>query len=259
MMRPLRIVPVSKIKHPRSWAIYGRSGSGKTTFAASFPKPILFLDVNDRGTRSIADVEGIDVAQITHWDQFEQARDMLLASNNKYQTAVIDTMTQAQLLAVNLILSRARKPAIVQVEWGSLTMQQWAAVGAQVKELITLWRNLPIEVCFIAQERTFNMDQDSGNSNDSAQLLPEVGAALSPQTAAHLNASVEVIANTFIRLRRRTDTKKRTTVHTTHAMRLGPHPVYTTKARKPITIELPAEVDNPTHDIVVDIIEGRTE
>jgi hypothetical protein len=257
MIRPLRIIPVSKIEHPRSWAIYGRSGSGKTTFAASFPKPILFLDVNDRGTRSIADVEGIDVAQITHWDQFEQARDMLLASNNKYQTAVIDTMTQAQLLAVNLILSRARKPAIVQVEWGSLTMQQWAAVGAQVKELITLWRNLPLEVCFIAQERAFNMDQD--NDSGSEQLMPEVGAALSPQTAAHLNACVEVIANTFIKLHRRTDEKKRKMIRTTHAMRLGPHPVYTTKARKPIAIELPAEVDNPTHDIVVDIIEGRTE
>src|SRR5215831_92457 len=77
--RPPRfeIIPVDKLEHSRSWAIYGRSGTGKTTFAASFPKPLLLLDVQDKGTRSITDVKGIDVAQITHWDQFEQVHDML--------------------------------------------------------------------------------------------------------------------------------------------------------------------------------------
>ena len=42
--------PVSEIKAPRSWAIYGRSGSGKTTFSSTFPGPTLLLDIDDRGT-----------------------------------------------------------------------------------------------------------------------------------------------------------------------------------------------------------------
>jgi len=255
--RPPRfeIIPVDKLEHSRSWAIYGRSGTGKTTFAASFPKPLLLLDVQDKGTRSITDVKGIDVAQITHWDQFEQVHDML-RGKHKYKSVVIDTLTQAQLLSVNRILQNARRPAVVQVDWGTLTRQQWVAVGSQVKELISLWRNLPLEVCFVAQERNFTFDDDSNSDN---QLMPEVGAALTPATAGHLNACVEIIANCFIKTHKRTDEKKRTTVRMTHSMRLGPNPIYTTKVRKPIAIELPSEVDNPTHDIVVDIIEGRTE
>ena len=252
----LKITPVDEVEHPRSWAVYGRSGTGKTTFAATFPKPLLLLDVQDQGTRSITDVKGVDVATISHWDQFEEVFDMLNVRRPKYKSVVIDTMTQAQLLSINRILENMRRPQVTQVDWGTLTLQQWGAVGAQVKELITLWRNLPIEVCFIAQERTFNF-----NAEDDAEhtLAPEVGASLSPLTAQHLNASVEVIANTYIKMHRRTDKNDRTVYHMTHSMRLGPNPVYITKARKPIGIELPPDIDNPTHQIVVDIIEGRLE
>src|SRR5262252_697284 len=55
----------------RSFVLYGRSGTGKTTLAATFPKPILLLDVSDRGTDSIADVAKVDRTEVTDWDMFE--------------------------------------------------------------------------------------------------------------------------------------------------------------------------------------------
>ncbi len=40
--------------------IYGEAGSGKTTLASTFPKPMLFFDFDGK-MRSIADVDGIEV------------------------------------------------------------------------------------------------------------------------------------------------------------------------------------------------------
>lgn len=59
-------------KH-RSYVFYGRSGTGKTTAASTFPKPMLLLDAKDRGTDSISDVPGIDVLDVQTYDEFETA------------------------------------------------------------------------------------------------------------------------------------------------------------------------------------------
>jgi hypothetical protein len=56
--------PVQEVKYNGSTALYGRSGTGKTTLSASWPKPILYLNIKDNGTDSISDVEDIDVVHI---------------------------------------------------------------------------------------------------------------------------------------------------------------------------------------------------
>ena len=48
----LEIKKVKDIKIPKTFLFYGKSGTGKTTLAGTFPKP-LFLDVNENGTSSV--------------------------------------------------------------------------------------------------------------------------------------------------------------------------------------------------------------
>ena len=57
----------------RSFLFYGRSGTGKTTLAGTFPTPILILDIGDKGTDSISDIEDCYVWEITEWDDIEIA------------------------------------------------------------------------------------------------------------------------------------------------------------------------------------------
>jgi phage nucleotide-binding protein len=246
---PIRAV--ADIRPFRSWAIYGRSGSGKTTFASTFPGPTLLLDIEDHGTDSISDCAHVEVAEIAEWEDMEDVYDMLRARTNKYHTVVFDTVTQLQLLCANYLLAKKRKPAIETLRWGALTMQDYGNMASAMKELITRFRNLPLEVVFLAQERTSHDEQ-----TNEELLVPEVGPALTPSIASHLNACVSIIAATYVKRRRRKKGKTEEIIPV-HSMRIGPNPIYTTKVRKPKTITLPDAIDDPTYTDVIEIIEGR--
>lgn len=249
-MTALKITPVAELVYPRPWAIYGRSGTGKTTFASTFPKPLLLLDIEDHGIGSINDVPDIDVVQLTRWGEIDDVYDLLISKSNRYKTVVFDTVTQLQLIGANHVLAKKRKPTVVQLDWGTMTMQDWGDLGALMKEQITLFRNLPLEVVFLAQERITNNDEDTG------VLAPEVGPALSPAIASHLNACVDIIASTFIKRRRRKVNNKTTEIDPIYSMRIGPSPIYTTKVRKPRPVQLPHDLDDPTYKDVLDVIRG---
>lgn len=247
----LKVTPASELQQTRPWAIYGRSGTGKTTFASTFPKPILLLDIEDHGTGSIADIKDIDVAQLTRWSEFETVYDTITARSNKYKTVVFDTITQMQLIGANHILAKKRKPTVVQIDWGTMTIGDWGDLGAMMKEQITLFRNLPLDVVFLAQERITTNDSDDG-----VVLAPEIGPQLSPAIASHLNASVDIIVSTFIKRRRRKQNNKTVEIEPIYSMRIGPSPVYVTKVRKPRPVVLPHEIDDPTYADVLEIIRG---
>ena len=151
---PIRQIGFQKF---RSWVIYGRSGTGKTTFAATFPKPILYLDVKDRGTDSIADVKGIDEWSIEEWLDFEDAYYYLLKKGKKkYKTVIIDTTTQLEELCKYEVVSRGGKKRIdvnKMNNWGGMTRKEYGDTSAKMKEWITNYRDLPMEVVFINPER----------------------------------------------------------------------------------------------------------
>src|SRR5690348_2501884 len=86
-----RIRDVADVKRFRTCVFYGRSGTGKTTLAGSFPKPLLLLDVKDEGTDSVADVKGVKVFDVTSFEDFELAYYHVERNPKKYKTIVVDT------------------------------------------------------------------------------------------------------------------------------------------------------------------------
>src|SRR5690606_15422612 len=89
-----RIVPVGEMSDWLSISVYGRSGTGKTTFAGTAPKPLLVLDVNDRGTISIKGQPETYVLSIEKWEDFEEAYWYLKSGDHNFQSVAIDTLTQ---------------------------------------------------------------------------------------------------------------------------------------------------------------------
>lgn len=256
--------PATEKTYKGSTAIYGRSGSGKTTLSATWPKPILHLNILDDGTDSISDIEDVDVIDIT---SSEELRDLLLwcakkASRDKleYKTIVLDTITQLQGIFIKELgdkkgLSAKGKKA---GDFGTLTKQDWGVIAGDLKAAIMDVRNLGIESIFIAQERIFGLpdEEDDGLS----QIEPEVGPRLMPSVKNDLNASVSIIANTFIRLKITKERDKKgkltKTVEKNYCLRLGPNPVYTTKIRKPKGIEAPDFIIDPTFRKIKKIMKG---
>jgi|HubBroStandDraft_6_1064221.scaffolds.fasta_scaffold00056_74 hypothetical protein len=254
---PIVIRPVNEIVYPRSWAIYGKSGSGKSSLASTWPTPLLLLDVKDRGTDSIRDVKGVFVIEVTTFEQFEQIYYNILNDKAyaKYQTIVIDTLTQVQdLLVQEYAASIGKDTGDAAYAWGNLSQKDWQGITGQLKDWIANYRNLDRQVVFLAQER---IDQEEGGTTDA--VSPSVGPAVSPSVARVLNANVSAILNTFIRrkvVEKEVSGKKSREITATYSLRIGPNPAYITKLRKPRSTRLPPTIDNPTYAEIIDYIEG---
>lgn len=255
-----RIKPVAEVERTASYAFYGRAGSGKTTLAATFPKPILLLDIRDKGTDSIADVKGIDVLEIESLDDIEDIYyDVLKPGDHKYKTVVFDTVTEMQKLVMKSVVMGKSKKKVDESrigDWGSMAKRDWGDVAAIMNKWIADFRDLDMEVVFLAQERVKNVDDEEGEDN---QLTPEVGAAVMPSIATTLNAAVNVIGNTFIRMKRTSVVKGNKKTHKeepVYCLRVGPNPIYTTKLRKPRSAESPPYIEDATYKDIKDLIKG---
>jgi hypothetical protein len=253
---------VSKVQEARSYVFYGRSGTGKTTLASTFPGDIILLDIRDRGTDSIADVDGVEVVTIEDFDDLEERIWWLMKNPDVYKTVVIDTASQAQEMLIEEIgsASKNKKFGKRPGDWGSMTKQDWGKVSSRMKKMIIDFRDLTdlgMNVVFIAQDRVFNFGDDD---NDDNELAPEVGPALQPGTARVLNAAVSFIGNTFIRtkvvVKKDEKGKKIKKEKAEYALRIGPSTQYATKVRKPRNIEVPAYIVDPDYDDILGIIKG---
>lgn len=264
--RAPRSKPVQEVKRKNSTALYGRSGTGKTTLAATYPKPILYLNILDNGDESISDVEGIDVVDIESSEELQEQILWLAKKANRgkliYKTVVLDTMTQLQGILVNemgvnkKLAAKGKKRA---GDFGTLTKQDWGQIAGDLKAVIMDIRNLPVNSVFIAQERVFNAGDEEDDGVD--QLAPEVGTKLMPSVNKDLCASVNIIGNTFIRIKvvKKKNDKGKTEkeIKKLFCLRLGPNEVYTTKIRKPKGIEAPDYITDPTFRKIMDIVKGR--
>lgn len=249
-----RIRDVQKIKKPLRVALYGRSGSGKTTLACTFPKTLL-LDIKDEGTDSVTDVPGLKAFAIETWDDLEQAYWFLAEADHDFESVAIDTVTQMQDLAVREVVSQNKKNEKEAGNWGTLSKREWGEVSTMLKTWVTNFRNLPMNVVFIAQERVFNVDEES-DTVDGA-IMPEVGPRLMPSVASTLNAAVDLIGNCFVRetiTRTRNKEKKLVeTRKTQYCLRIGPHSVYVTKVRKPKSVEVPSFLVDAEFDDLIEL------
>lgn len=231
-------------KH-RSYVLYGRSGTGKTTLSATFPGPVLLLDIKDEGTDSISETE-VRIKEIESVDDLEEVYWYLKKHPKEFGTVVMDTVSQLQELLMRETLAK-KKSKKRPGEWGSMTRQEFGGVVGKLKELITDYRDLPMNVVFIAQERVFNIPEEDGVEG----LTPEVGPQLMPSVRLHLNASVSVIANTFIRRH----PKKAKEVQ--YCLYIGPNPMRDTKVRKPKSVGVPELIVDPSYNDIIEIIKGE--
>lgn len=242
-----KIKPVSELPLFISALFYGRSGSGKTTVAASFPKPALLIDISEQGTDSIFDVEGVDVIQITTWDEFEEIY-WMLKKEGDYKTVILDQVTTLQDLCQRTVLEEESSN-------GKMSLRLFGEVSSRMKTWILSYRDLVLEgihVVFLAHDRTFG-DDDGDEDN---QIEPTVGPRLMPSVAAMIAGAVKIVGCTFIqeKLGEKKPNQKTRERTVRYCMRLGAHGTYTTKLRTSKNNPVPRVVANPTYEALVAIM-----
>lgn len=246
-----RIKPVHELPLVISALFYGRSGSGKNTLSATFPKPALLIDIREFGTDSIYDVEGIDVFSVTDWDDIEELY-WMLKKEKQYKTIIIDQVTTLQDMCQRAVMAEEEKT--------QMSLRLFGEISGRMKTWILNYRDLVqegINVVFLAHDRTFGSDE----SEEDSQIDPTVGPRLMPSIASMVCGAVKIVGCTFIQEKlgeRDPATKERKRI-VKYCLRLGAHGTYTTKLRTSKSNPVPRVMANPTYDKLVAIMRGKGE
>ena len=229
---------IDKTEHQYLKALfYGKAGSGKTTLAVTFPKPALLLDIKEEGYISVKNIKGLDIVKIKSLEDLETVYWFLQENKEGYKTVILDTISALQDLALEGLKKRKNLKSSIEKlsSFGSLTRKDWGDISSTLKPLITNFRDLDMNVVFLSHERIFNVDEEDRVES----IEPSVGPRLMPSVASTVNASVDLIGNTFIR-----EVKRDKKSEMQYCLRIGPHSYYITKIRKPR--------DTKTEDVLVD-------
>ena len=245
-----RITPVADLGLVVAACFYGRAGTGKTTLACSFPGPILILDIREKGTDSVSDLENVDMLPVEDWGDIEKVYWYLKSNPTKYKTVIWDAVSAAQDYALIEALEKHGKS-----EGDQLSKRDFGVAGGLMKTWITNYRDLVedgINVVFLAHDRTTD-----GQDGEDGELTPSVGPRLMPSVASALNAAVKMIGNTFIRevTEKKPGGKLKRTV--SYCMRLGPHAYYATKIRQPKGSYVPEILEDPSYNDLVSLMKGQ--
>lgn len=247
-----RIKPVSSLGLVLAALFYGKAGTGKTTVAATFPKPLLHLDIREKGTDSISDLKDVDTLSIEDWSQFEQVYWFLQSKENKYKTVVIDAVSQLQDFALLAALKDNGKD-----EGSAISMRDFGSAAGRLKTWIINYRDLvdqDINVVFLAHDRT-----TEGEDGEDGEMTPTVGPRLMPSVASVLTAAVKIIGNTFVKEAHEKLEGGKIKRSVVYCMRLGPHAYYTTKIRQPKGSYAPEIIEDPSYETMVQVMKGEFE
>jgi hypothetical protein len=132
--------------------VYGASGVGKTVFGASAPSPI-FLNA-EGGMLSVAD-RNIDRINIETFQDLRDAFDFLKAGQHKYQTVIIDSLTEIQKKSMDGILAKSGNEKPLIGDWGTNI--------EEVRKISRYFRDLQMNVILIALEQ-IEKDEISGQT-----------------------------------------------------------------------------------------------
>lgn len=216
---------------------YGRNGQGKTRFGGSGPEPFL-IDVNDRGTKSIRAVKGKAFPADT-WEDIVFAYWYLKSGDHNHETCILDNLTMMQYVCIRQVLKEGSERDATK-DPKMMSQPMWGKVAEMMVPLLLDFRNLPMHVVFIAQERTVDNDED-----ETRERVPD----LSPKIRAGATGCVDIIGRFQNRpFRRGKDTKKET-VEWHSVMFVGESEEYISKDR---THSLGSHMVDPTIPKIVE-------
>lgn len=238
---------------PTIITLYGRPGTGKTTISCTAPKPLLLIDVKDKGTdsgkRDDLQPGDITVFELETFDDIYEVYDYIEENPDRFKSVVIDHMTALQDFCYDKVMEEEGKSKMSQGMYGT--------AGGYLKEVINLYKGLTdlgITPIFNCQDR-----MESGDGEGEDQLLPEVGPSLMPSVARTLCAASRVIGHTyqFENVEKLEGAKVRRNIE--FRLRLGPNPYYITKVTRPFGTPCPQFLVDANYKDIMKIVKGKWE
>lgn len=231
--------------------IYGPNGTGKNTIASTFPGPILVLDVNEKGTRSMlghgSDEEHPHVKKrfVDTFEMFVMAYWYLKTGKHPYKTVVIDNATTLQEVGMKFVMKKEADNDLNK-DMDMANKRDWGNLSQLMKKWVIEFRNLDMNVVFIAQEKRTN---EEDLNSDEVSVFPQVIASVK----AILGAAVDVIGRTYVIDSENAEGKP----IVKFCMRVLPNTTYMAKIRLPIGAKSPTSLVNPNYKALKTIMDGE--
>ena len=153
--------------------VYGENRVGKTTFACTWPKPLLLVSYEPAdagGTESVSDVEGVEVLQLKTRDEMLQLCEEL-KEESPYKTHVLESGTSFQDALLCEILGLEKLPE--QMSFGGVKKEQYFARADQTKECLRKFMSLPANTLVLNKEKDHRP-----RDKDVTDMTPKLVAGL---------------------------------------------------------------------------------
>jgi len=237
-----KAVDIQELGQSNLFVIYGKSGTGKTALLATFPKPLLYVQIGDDGSNTISDVEGVKAIRV---DNVDQLKAILLEArlNKTYKTIACDTFS---LLVEEWIDANAtqKKKRLTQQMWGDLKTD----TGELVKLAHILARTkIVVLTCHEASDSIEGFEDE---------IAPDVRPSVSKGSRTYLEGMANYGIHTTILERDAAQPDGSSKTVMKYAVHLAASPYYWVKTQKPPSIRLPKLVINPTYDKLMRFIKG---
>ena len=165
----MKDLPIATKRKHHSWLLFGASGAGKTTLAATAPRPII-VDSN-QGTSSIEYAEGLEhvkrTPQITQMSQLDEVFDQLTGTGGdedwrkRYDTPVFDSWDDMQKLIhdrmVDKQLESGAEPDAEELD--QIQLRQYGQMYNQMSRYMRKMKKIPKHKIFICAEKRYE-DKD---------------------------------------------------------------------------------------------------
>lgn len=239
-----KAVEIHELGQRNLWVVYGKSNSGKTWLSSTFPKPLLYVQIGDDGSNTIAGVDGVYAIHVDSVQQLKDLADEAL-KDKKYQTIVVDTFS--------LIVNEWTDEKVVK-KGKKMTQQMWGELKTEQEEVIKAMHKLAKKhiVVLTCHEST---DSIEGMEDE---ISPDVRPSVSKGARTYL----EGMANYGIHTTKivKEVTKGNTTKEVVkYAADIGPNPYYWTKLQIDPSIKVPDRIINPSYSKIIKAITGGTE
>lgn len=232
-------VDIQELGQRNFWVLYGKSNSGKTCVASTFPKPLLYIQIGDDGSNTIARVEGIKAISIENIEQFKTLCEEL-KKDKKYATIVVDTFS----MVVNEWVQQK-----VTTKGKKMTQQLWGDLKTEQEELIKALQRLAKKHIVVATCHE-SMDTIEGMEDE---ITPDIRPSVSKGARTYLEGMANYGIHTTKIIKEVTKGNETKEV-VKYAADIGPNPYYWTKLQVDPSIKVPKRIINPTYDKFMEVI-----
>lgn len=227
--------------------VYGDSGVGKTVFASTAPRPILWLEA-EGGTHSIGDKTDIDVAQVQSLETYRETLKFLEANPGLYKTLVVDSLTES---SAGLLKEIMRQAVIDDEERDEFEphFAEWRKLTEIMREIIRAYRDLPMHLVVTALER-----EDTDEMTSRVKVRPRLSPALADELPGFMDFVGYMYSKGDIIDAKKKDGEEQDPIQ--RIMLLRPTIKHRAKLRAPMGSNPPDMLVDPTFDDVAKLILG---